>query len=719
MTKRLPFLALFSALLLAAPAQAATLFFEDFQDGEADGWGAMGDGDIRITEFAGNRSLRLQNKAAALTAVPIEGYENIRVSISFAADSLEPGEACQGEVSVDGTDWFRVVRVEDGQDDALTLHTGSIAVPDATGQKELFIGIRAIGSRDDDTCWADNIRVTGRKIRDDAAMNTRLSLEDLTGAGGFTTPVGFAAFAPGPDATAPTQRFEGRLVLGEALSGGGTDVLRDDFNMLGTVGALTMPGIDVAFVQSPDGVLVPTTRGLVDTGSAWDLILSPGRVWTEPGDNGFTRAAIPFALQERNANCTHNGVLTFAFKDDGAITSVAYQVGSETCLYFKSDLWGSNAATYIPGPVEHAEAVIAAYGDEVARRLPVRPLSALAEDHPGADPAQFGSPDDIDPDTMTAFGVVVDGVHYVAGCETRFGAYPYCDVMALPSYSLAKTLAGGLALMRLEVLYPGAKDALIADYVPACRRRWDDVTFEDALDMATGRYEDDGFEADEAGPRMRDFFLTTTHAQKIDMACNMFPRRSAPGRKWVYHTSDTYLLGAAINAFLRRHQPGADFYRTLLVEPIWTQLGLSPAASTTRRTEDDVAQPFAGWGLTFHRDDIARLATFMANDNGMIADQPVIDPAMLDAALQRVPGDRGLEAGGPAYRYRNGVWAWNAADYLGCAGDAWIPFMSGYGGLVVAMMPNGITYYYVSDGATFAWGRAAKAANAIRPFCQP
>jgi len=43
--------------------------------------------------------------------------------------------------------------------------------------------------------------------------------------------------------------------------------------------------------------------------------------------------------------------------------------------------------------------------------------------------------------------------------------------------------------------------------------------------------------------------------------------------------------------------------------------------------------------------------------------------------------------------------------------------MSGFGGLAVALMPNGTGYYYVSDGYEFRWADAALATEAIAPFC--
>ena len=91
---------------------------------------------------------------------------------------------------------------------------------------------------------------------------------------------------------------------------------------------------------------------------------------------------------------------------------------------------------------------------------------------------------------------------------------------------------------------------------------------------------------------------------------------------------------------------------------------------------------------------------------------------MLAAALQRAPNDPGLTASTKDFRYNNSFWAWNAQAVLGCAKPTWIPFMSGYGGIVVAMMPTGITYYYVSDGGTYKWAKAAAEANKIAPYCQ-
>ena len=93
---------------------------------------------------------------------------------------------------------------------------------------------------------------------------------------------------------------------------------------------------------------------------------------------------------------------------------------------------------------------------------------------------------------MSAYGLVYDGVHYVSGCDTRSGAYPYCDVMRLPSYSLAKSIFGGVALMAVSQKHdPTLDGALVKDYVTETTQSagdWTSVTLDNTVDMATGNY---------------------------------------------------------------------------------------------------------------------------------------------------------------------------------------------------------------------------------------
>ena len=708
-------------ILTVAPARATILFADDFQDATAAAWKILGKGKARLSRYQKNISLNLTRRAMAVAALSTKGYEHTVFALSFAALSLEEGEYCLGEVSGDdGKTWHEIVRVGDGQDDGLRLYAGTVSSPDLDNRPRVYIRARAFGNQDNDQCWLDAVRVVGQKItRPAAARKDGFTAKRLIAGRPYSSPVDLSFFAPSTAAMAASSRFEGRLVFTGALKSGGFKGLRDDYATLKDqkMSVRRLPDFDFAFVQS-GAALIPLRRGpIAGRHPLWEFVLEPGRVWREPGDGAFSRAAIPFSLQEKNENCLHNGVMTFLFGGDGQISHVAVQISAETCLYLKFDLWGFAAARYQPGPVAGEKPAIAAYEREKSARLAVRPMAALAAKYPAVDPANFGAISEIDPAHMTLYGVVVDGVHYGAGCETRQGLYPYCDVLDLPSYSTAKSLVGALALMRMEKLFPGVRDAKIADYVPACRQAggWDDVTFLDVLDMASGHYKSARYMADEDGAKMFRFFLPLDHATKIKRACGLFKRKAPPGVRWVYHTSDTYILGTALNNYLKRKRgPVADIYRDILI-PLWRKLGLSPVMDVTRRTYDRRAQPFTGWGLTYHRGDVARLAALLNPANS--AGQDYFDKPMLDQALQRGAGGKGLAAHGRALMYSTGFWARNFQSLLGCGKPVWVPFMSGYGGITIALMPNGVSYYYFSDNGTFAWKKAVAEADKIRKLC--
>ena len=48
----------------------------------------------------------------------------------------------------------------------------------------------------------------------------------------------------------------------------------------------------------------------------------------------------------------------------------------------------------------------------------------------------------------------------------------------------------------------------------------------------------------------------------------------------------------------------------------------------------------------------------------------------------------------------------------------WVPFMSGYGGNIVAMPPNGVSFYRFSDGNEFPWVPALFELNKLAPVCK-
>tara|TARA_B100001939_G_scaffold347068_1_gene367570 strand:- start:5186 stop:5527 length:342 start_codon:yes stop_codon:yes gene_type:complete len=108
----------------------------------------------------------------------------------------------------------------------------------------------------------------------------------------------------------------------------------------------------------------------------------------------------------------------------------------------------------------------------------------------------------------------------------------------------------------------------------------------------------------------------------------------------------------------------------------------------------------------------------LSRDRGTLGGRSLFDGEKLQATLPRLPGTYGRETTSKDFRYRNGFWLWNATKMLGCRDETWIPFLSGYGGITLALLPNGTAYYYFSDNHNFAWGRAAIESDKIRPLCR-
>ncbi|WP_231758563.1 choice-of-anchor D domain-containing protein [Microbulbifer elongatus] len=530
--------------------------------------------------------------------------------------------------------------------------------------------------------------------------------------------VNFSHYALPADAAMPTNQFEGSLELFGEASGGAFDEHKDTFRYTGSQDATRkhLPEFDFEFVQTGSHI-VPKQRGSIPSNHPeWEYVLTPGRVWNESSDAGYSRVALPFALQQKNANCMHNGVMSFLFKDDGSVSDVAYQIASETCLYYQFDMWGQLSASYTPQSVSNSAALVSDYQAEVAARMPTKPLSDLPQDYPGTDYTAFATPNGKDPLAISLAGFVIDGTHYVGGCNTRQGAYPYCESLVVPSYSSAKSVFAGGALMRLEQKYPGTFNQSIGSYISECNTNgnWNDVTFGNALDMGTGNYKLAGYMSDEGASHTNDLFLPEDHASKINYSCTEYPRKATPGTKWVYHTSDTYILGTAMNAYLQGIEgSSSDIFTDILLDEVLAPLAVSPTAEFTRRTYDSVQQPFTGWGLMWLRDDVAKIGAFLAGGS-----QSVLHQGQLDAALQRDASDRGLE---PLtdYKYNNGFWAHEVSSNMsGCSNPLWLPFMSGYGGISVLILPNNSVYYFFGDDDEYLWMDAAQEAHAIRSLCQ-
>lgn len=559
-----------------------------------------------------------------------------------------------------------------------------------------------------------------------------------------------AAFAVPAIADAATENFEGTLTLNDLQSSGNFTLLSDIFQIIpgGDSAWKHLPPFSYQFVGSGN-YLVPAQQGLAITGSSsWNYILGPGRVWRETSDEGYMRASLPFALVQRNQNCVHNGEMTFLYSNTKSpkVSSVYFQITQETCYPITFNLWGMAAASYAPAHVARATDLRNDHAAEIANRLPSKPLSALPADFPNAGinlaafSAAYKHPADI-----TTYGVLINGVNYTSGCPTRSGEYAYCDDIRLPSYSIAKSVFAGVALMRLGQVYGSSVyTELIPNFIPKkfIRGRWEKTTFNNASDMATGNYNLDAYEADEDSPTMDTFIVDESYESKLADAFAFTQNYAPPGTKWIYQSSATFVLTQAMNAYLKqRIGSDADIFN-LVRDDIYKPLHVSAGGLTTIRSGNSpTGAPSGYYGLFFIRDDIAKIGDFLSNSQGKIHGAQILEPSRLNEALFRAPNAAdvgvpifGVSSGsalGPpklgrgsvvpenSRRYSHGFWGKQitSAEFPEYKCDFWISLMAGYGGNIVVLLPNGATFYIFSDGKEFPWVDAVHELNKLAPVC--
>ena len=280
----------------------------------------------------------------------------------------------------------------------------------------------------------------------------------------------------------------------------------------------------------------------------------------------MSRASFPFILVNEFNNGAKNGLATFLF-DDTRVSALRFQIVQETMAWERYDYWGQAPMTYTPRTLTDEAAVRARFAEELRRQAPIRPWSAL----PTAwGPLLDGIDGEVAADDVSASGLVVDGVAYVRGCNTRYGAYPYCREMRHGVFSVTKSLGAAVALLRLAQKYGDAVfDAKIKDYVTvtASHDGWEHVTFADALNMATGigelspQRQPNDPAADENKPRMFAWMAKRSAKEKLD-AGFAYPKYPwAHGEVVRYNSVHTFVLAAAMDAYLKRHAgPNAELW---------------------------------------------------------------------------------------------------------------------------------------------------------------
>jgi CubicO group peptidase (beta-lactamase class C family) len=381
-----------------------------------------------------------------------------------------------------------------------------------------------------------------------------------------------------------------------------------------------------------DDVLVPVQRGQMlgedptaHASSYWSLIPQFGRVWRDPADDsGWSRAACPLMLVNDLENHAHQGLASFRYKG-AAVSDFRFQFVQQTAPYLLKQhflAWGSAPVEYASLPAMDLQAAREAARRELAARIPSRPWADLTSQI-GSDTLAGFAGAALDAKWIVATALVRQGVLYYSQSMTPCGAYPYPLEMRFGVRSVMKSIAAPLSLLRLAQVYgPGVLNLKIGEYVAGLDEKFDMVRFIDAANMATGfggigtlrtqpnEFEDGYLDADYDG-----WYTAASHAEKMaHMVKWLRPYPWNPGTVLRYRDHDYYVLGAAVDAYLKSVRgPNADVW-DMLCEEVFAPIGISAAPAT--RTREPTGQRGLIWfnaGYFPTLDDIAKIALLYQN----------------------------------------------------------------------------------------------------------
>lgn len=511
-------------------------------------------------------------------------------------------------------------------------------------------------------------------------------------------------FMPSDDAVEAKHDFLGTIVLEEVEMGtepaqfSTTDVLGKNPRIF--------PAVEIAFFTHGKD-LVPVSRDVIRYGSTdkgrsyWDVIVQPGRVWSEPGDGGWSRASFPFALVHSIEGETHNGIATFLY-DDRQVSNLRFQIVQQTAPYYIVDYftaWGQAPAAYRPGGIADLARLRQDYDAEVADRFPMTDWAKLEAEVGTEALADFESA--MNPDEVLVSGLVHNGTLYHKPCKSAAGPLPYCERMRFGVWSVTKAAANATALLRLAQKYgPEVFDARIADYVEVTAEHdgWKDVTFGDALNMATGV----GFGTMARDPNDIDdgylegnyaaWYEAPSEAEKLAETFKSPDLPWGPGEVARYRDQDMFLLGVAMAEFLKEKEgPKADLW-TMLVEEVYKPIGIHHAPiNRTIESDGGAGQPMMAYGYYPTLGDLAKIAQ-LYHDRGRHEGKQILHAGKIGELIYGTH-ERGLPTGGAnpygEGRYHMAFWHDRYDSPEGC--QLYLPMMRGWGGNIVLLMPGAHT----------------------------
>src|SRR6266850_1061229 len=550
---------------------------------------------------------------------------------------------------------------------------------------------------------------------------------------GAVGPVDNAAFAPSQDGL-PAPPFLGVVTWTQSTMQTEPQLHAP---LIGGRDARLLPAMRIEFFTQGDH-LVPVERGrmLAETGSFatpsyWRVIAQPGKVWRDPQDGSWSRAAFPIMLVNDTENDAHQGLATFLYRRN-EISKVRLQFVQATAPYLLHQHIVAAAiapAHLSPGDKGKLAARARDFTLEMAERLPSRPWSALIGELPSGTLDGFGGP--VVPKWRVTVALVRENTLYYQDAPTPYGAYPYTLEMRFGVLSVMKSVAAPLCLLRLAQVYgPSVLNLRVGDYVRGLPAKFDRIRFIDLANMASGfggtgtfkTHPNDGYDGYLDGD-YDGWYTAPSSGEKLRRTAAMEPYPWEPGTVWRYRDQDFFLLGVAIDAFVKSVRgPDADAW-TMLEQEVFKPIGIryAPAVRTREASgRDGVVWFNAGYYPTL--DDLAKIALLYQHHgehNGQqllhrqLTDDLLAARDAIDKKADLSEARREAPARGPESElYRMGF---HYTPFTGSRSQRlfFLPTMSGSGDNEVILYPNDLVSIRIAKAAELPEGERAQAGDAL------
>jgi CubicO group peptidase (beta-lactamase class C family) len=206
------------------------------------------------------------------------------------------------------------------------------------------------------------------------------------------------------------------------------------------------------------------------------------------------------------------------------------------------------------------------------------------------------------------------------------------------------------------------------------------------------------FTADEDEDKFLEWLEMASADEKLTGAFAYGNYEWGPGEVARYNSITTFVLGAAMDAFLKgKEGPEADIWH-MVEEEVYQPIGVFHAPiMRTLEPDGGLGLPIFGYGLYPTVDDTAKI-TMLLQNGGRLEGEQLLSPTKLEEALYQTD-EQGLSIF-QSNQYGDSRYLHSFWSVAHCEADDncyQVPYMLGFGGNIVVLLPNDVTVFRYAD----------------------